>query len=78
MTDQRTGCPERAIDPPDGGAIQETVNRLAWMEEDRRDFKAFVAGRDDVFRDIFLDALAEMDDMIQWERDYLDELKGYA
>ena len=76
MTDQRTGCPERAIDPPDGGAIQATVNRLAWMEEDRRDFKAFVEGRDDVFRDIFLDALAEMDDLIQRERDYLDELKG--
>ena len=78
MTDQRTGCPERAIDPPDGGAIQATVNRLAWMEEDRRDFKAFMEGRDDVFRDIFLDALAEMDDMIQRERDYLDDLKGYA
>ena len=76
MTDPRTGCPERAIDPPDGGAIQATVNRLAWMEEDRRDFKAFVAGRDDVFRDIFLDALAEMDDLIQQEKDYLDELKG--
>ena len=78
MTDQRTGCPERAIDPPDGGAIQATVNRLAWMEEDRRDFKAFMEGRDDVFRDIFLDALAEMDDMIQRERDYWDDLKGYA
>ena len=78
MTDPRTGCPERAIDPPDGGAIQATVNRLAWMEEDRRDFKAFVEGRDDVFRDIFLDALAEMDDMIQRERDYLDDLKGYT
>ena len=78
MTDQRTGCPERAIDPPDGGAIQATVNRLAWMEEDRRDFKAFVEGRDDVFREIFLDTLAEMDDLIQQERDYLDELKGYA
>ena len=48
------------------------------MEEDRRDFKAFAEGRDDVFRDIFLDALAEMDDMIQQEKDYLDELKGYA
>lgn len=76
MTDPRTGCPERAIDPPDGGAIQETVNRLAWMEEDRRDFKAFVEGRDDVFRDIFLDALAEMDDLIHQEKEYLDELKG--
>ena len=76
MTDPRTCYPERAIDPPDGGAIQATVNRLAWMEEDRRDFKAFVAGRDDVFRDIFLDALAEMDDLIQQEKDYLDELKG--
>ena len=76
MTDPRTGCPERAIDPPDGGAIQATVNRLAWMEEDRRDFKAFVEGRDDVFRDIFLDALAEMDDMIQQEKDYLYDLKG--
>ena len=64
------------MEPPDGGAIQETVNRLAWMEEDRRDFKAFVEGRDDVFRDIFLDALAEMDDMIQQEKYYLDELKG--
>ena len=76
MTDPRTGCPERAIDPPDGGAIQATVNRLAWMEEDRRDFKAFVEGRDDVFRDIFLDALEEMDDLIQHEKEYLDELKG--
>ena len=76
MTDPRTGCPDRALEPPDGGAIQETVNRLAWMEEDRRDFKAFVEGRDDVFRDIFLDALAEMDDMIQQEKYYLDELKG--
>ena len=76
MTDPRTGCPDRAIDPPDGGAIQATVNRLARMEEDRRDFKAFMEGRDDVFRDIFLDALAEMDDLIQRERDYLDELKG--
>ena len=76
MTDPRTGCPERAIDPPDGGAIQATMNRLAWMEEDRRDFKAFVEGRDDVFRDIFLDALAEMDDMIQQEKDYLYDLKG--
>ena len=78
MTDPRTGCPERAIDPPDGGAIQATVNRLAWMEEDRRDFKAFMEGREDVFRDIFLDALAEMDDLIQQEKNYLDELKGYA
>ena len=76
MTDPRTGCPDRAIDPPDRGAIQATVNRLAWMEEDRRDFKAFMEGRDDVFRDIFLDALAEMDDMIQQEKDCLDELKG--
>lgn len=78
MNDQRIGCPERAIDPPDGGAIQATVNRLAWMEEDRRDFKAFMEGRDDVFREIFLDALAEMDDLIQQEKDHLDELKGYA
>lgn len=78
MTDPRTGCPERALEPPSGGAIQETLNRLAWMEEDRRDFKAFVEGRDDVFRDIFIDALAEMDDMIQQEKEYLDELKGYA
>ena len=78
MTDPRTGCPERAIDPPDGGAIQATENRLAWMEEDRRDFKAFMEGREDVFRDIFLDALAEMDDLIQQEKNYLDELKGYA
>ena len=76
MTDPRTGCPDRAIDPPDRGAIQATVNRLAWMEEDRRDFKAFMEGRDDVFRDIFLDALEEMDDMIQQEKDCLDELKG--
>ena len=76
MTDTRTGCPEWAIDPPSGGAIQATVNRLAWMEEDRRDFKTFVEGRDDVFRDIFLDALAEMDDLIQNEKDYLDGLKG--
>lgn len=78
MTDPRTGCPDRAIDPPDGGAIQATVNRLALMEEDRRDFKAFMEGREDVFRGIFLDALAEMDDMIQQEKDCLDELKGYA
>lgn len=78
MTDPRTGCPERALEPPDGGAIQTAVNRLAWMEEDRRDFKAFMEGRDDVFKEIFLDALAEMDDRIQQERNYLDELKGYA
>ena len=76
MTDPRTGCRELAVEPPSGGAIQETVNRLAWMEEDRRDFKTFMEGRDAVFRDIFLDALAEMDDLIQRERDYLDELKG--
>ena len=76
MTDPRTGCPERALEPPSGCAIQETVNRLARMEEDRRDFKAFMEGRDDVFREIFLDALAEMDDLIQQEKDYLDELKG--
>ena len=76
MTDPRTGCPDRALEPPDRGALQATVNRLAWLEEDRRDFKAFVEGRDDVFRDIFLDALAEMDDLIQQEQDYLDDLKG--
>lgn len=76
MTDPRTGCPDPVLEPPSGGAIQETVNRLAWMEEDRRDFKTFMEGRDDVFRDIFLDALSEMDDMIQQEKDYLYDLKG--
>ena len=55
--------------------IQATVNRLAWREEDRRDFAAFMQGREDVFREIFTDALHRMDAAMEEERDTLDALK---
>lgn len=58
-------------------AIQATVNRLAWMEEERRDFAAFMQGREDVFQDIFTDALHRMDAAMEEERETLDALKGY-
>ena len=58
-------------------AIQATVNRLAWMEEERRDFSAWMFGRYDVFQDIFSDTLAAMDAEIAEERNILDQLKGY-
>ena len=59
-------------------AIQVTVNRLAWMEEERRDFASWMQGRENVFQDIFTDALHRMDAAMEEERETLDALKGYA
>ena len=58
-------------------AIQVTVNRLAWMEEERRDFASWIQGREDVFGEILTDTLAAMDAEIAEERETLDRLKGY-
>lgn len=57
--------------------IQATINRLAWMEEERRDFASWMQGREDVFGEILTDTLATMDAEIAEERETLDRLKGY-
>lgn len=57
--------------------IQTTINRLAWMIEDRRDFASWMRGREDVFGEIFENTLAAMDAEIAEERETLDQLKGY-
>lgn len=61
----------------DNPELQFTINRIAWMQDDLDDFKAFVKGRDDTFADIWADALARMQREIEEERDFLRRLKGY-
>lgn len=61
----------------DNPEVQFVINRIAWMQDDLDDFKAFAQGRDDTFADIWADALARMQSEIEEERDFLRRLKGY-
>lgn len=62
----------------DNPAIRDTVNRIAWMQDDLDDFKAFAKGRDDTFADIWMDAIEQMSERIEDERAVLNRLKGHA
>lgn len=75
MFDARTGCPERQVEPRER-SHQDQVNRIAYMQEDRNDFSAFMNGRMDYFGEAFQSALMEMDAKLEEERDYLAFLKG--
>lgn len=57
--------------------IQDAVNRLTWMQEDRCALAVLAHDRKEFFDDIFRDALAQMDERITDALCTLGRLKGY-
>lgn len=57
MTDPRTGCPERAVEPSER-TDQDVINRLAFMALELTEIKSFCEDSEN-FSDILMDAYSE-------------------
>lgn len=66
------------MDTPRQAHIQQTLDWLAWMEEDRDAFRAFRSGRPDLFDGLYDRTLREMDTAIAAHYDRLERLKGWS